>query len=74
MDDAVTGDWDEQVDEETLKVIWVHRETGEIVDKKPEDLELGVKESGAEKAFLEAQERLKKMKKGGRKELGKKKR
>lgn len=70
--DKVSKMWDEQVDEETLKVIWVNKETGEIRDTKPdEEEEEG--ETAQEEQFKEAQKRLAKMKKGGRKQLGRKK-
>ena len=64
--------WDEQVDEETLKVIWINKETGEIRETKPED-EDEEADTVQEEAFKEAQKRLAKMKKGGRKQLGGKK-
>ena len=64
--------WEERVDEKTLKPIWVHKETGEIRQDKPDASE--EKEAAAEqqRTFEESQKRLQKMRKGGRNELGKK--
>ena len=64
--------WEERVDEKTLKQIWVHKETGEIRDIKPDDAEEAEEKNRQMRDFAQSQKRVAKMRKGGRKELGKK--
>jgi hypothetical protein len=65
------GVWEERVDDKTLKQIWVHKETGEIREIKPDESEEKEAEAEEKRQFEESQKRLAKMRKGGRKELGK---
>ena len=64
--------WEERVDEKTLKQIWVHKETGEIRDIKPDDAEEAEEKNRQMREFAQSQKMVAKMRKGGRKELGKK--
>ncbi|GMH65185.1 hypothetical protein TrLO_g5227 [Triparma laevis f. longispina] len=64
--------WEEREDEKTLKLIWVHKETGEIRDIKPDEAEEQAEKNEEERKFKESQKRVAKMRKGGRKELGRK--
>jgi hypothetical protein len=66
------GEWEERVDDKTLKQIWVHKETGEIREEKPDEAEEKEAAAAQQQKFEESQARLKKMRKGGRKEMGKK--
>ncbi|GMI14545.1 hypothetical protein TrVE_jg10521 [Triparma verrucosa] len=66
------GMWEEREDEKTLKLIWVHKETGEIRDIKPDEAEEQAEKNEEERKFKESQKRVAKMRKGGRKELGRK--
>jgi len=70
LDDNL-GDWEERVDEKTLKVIWVHKFTGEITDIKPDEAEEKIAKAEEERKFKADQKRIAKLRKGGRKELGK---
>ena len=63
--------WDERIDEKTLKQIWVHKDTGEIRDIKPDEQEEQAEKNRQQAEFALSQKRVAKMRKGGRKELGK---
>jgi hypothetical protein len=70
LDDNL-GDWEERVDEKTLKQIWVHKFTGEITDIKPDEAEEKAAKVEEERKFKEDQKRIAKLRKKGRKQLGK---
>ena len=70
LDDNL-GQWEERVDPKTLKTIWVHKDTGEITDIKPDESGEKAEKEEQERLFKESQKRIAKMRKGPRKQLGK---